>query len=261
MQATLTNTPPDSNEESWSVDHRAEALQFDLIKRVIAGEAITYRIGETTCLVCKERFAYRAPEQDRTQPSRCAACEEKAEQEALAQEREQARFQRIERARERVPPLYRENDVSRFPAVWEKVQAWTPNDGGFGLVGPTGVCKTRMVYERLVSTEEAWLALTGFRLQLAAQQKWSDPDSKRLIEQARKVPVLFIDDLGKQRFSESGEAEIFDLIEERVSHARPIIFTSNLVGDDLERMMSENVAVPLLRRLREFCQIIVFNRA
>lgn len=254
-----TNTPKDSEPEPV---FEATSNPFALTRAAMSDEAMEFSYGRSVCAQCDKGFDYRWLKGEAyTVPTKCVRCHD-AELEAIEAERiaKEADKRRQENRMLGVPPIYAENNVSRFPEVWQKISQWRPRDGqGLGLVGLTRLCKTRMVYQRLMDLREfeglRWTAVTGFGLQQAIQRQWQEPELKTSLKKWRQTPVLFIDDLGKQKFTESAEAELFDLMEERTAYKRPIVFTSNLVGKELEKMISENVAGPLLGRLREFCEI------
>jgi DNA replication protein DnaC len=73
-----------------------------------------------------------------------------------------------------------------------------------------------------------------------------------------RAEVLFFDDLGKVPLTERVEAEFFALIERRMARQLPITVTSNMTGDDLAAKASTDRGRPLIRRLREFCRVVVF---
>ena len=53
--------------------------------------------------------------------------------------------------------------------------------------------------------------------------------------------------------------ELFALIERRTAHLLPIIATTNMVGADLETRSPRDCGGAMVRRLREFCEAIVFD--
>ena len=64
--------------------------------------------------------------------------------------------------------------------------------------------------------------------------------------------------MGSEKFTPRCETELFNLIEERSQHLRPLIVTTNTVGDSLEDKLSDDRAGPFLRRIREFCEPVAF---
>jgi DNA replication protein DnaC len=161
------------------------------------------------------------------------------------------------------PPLYQESDPARLPRLPE-VMKWTYGSRGLILMGKTGAGKTRCAWQLLKREHFANHRITAFD-QVSFAHKcvsmfsavetsgWED-----WIEGVQKAPIVFFDDLGKFRFSERVEMELSNIIEFRTSHLLPIIVTTNDDGDSLKARMSENRGEPVVRRLREFCDSIVF---
>lgn len=256
-----TNTKMDFEDTDAVCATNPASLALALMRK----ERVEFAYGDSRCVECREAFRYRwAVGMPYAVPTMCGTCHDawadrehrRVEDAKIAEERERRR-------RIGVPAEYADNDPDRFPTgAWLAVQAWGPKSGrGLGLIGATGQCKTRMMYRRLVdirtTTGIRFVAMTSFRLQQAIQHQWGDDECKKAIKKARMASILFLDDLGKQKFTESAEAELFDIIEERTACRRPVCFTSNLTGEDLKRSLSENVADPLLRRLRDYCEILV----
>jgi len=73
--------------------------------------------------------------------------------------------------------------------------------------------------------------------------------------------ALFIDDIGKTPWSDNTVSHFFDLVEERTTNRRPIFITTNLDGEALVKRLDlgEDMAVPLLRRMREHMTGYVFK--
>src|SRR5204862_2180250 len=76
--------------------------------------------------------------------------------------------------------------------------------------------------------------------------------ARALLVNAMRAEVLFIDDLGKEKFTHRTETELYHLIDTRISFLRPILWTSNARGADLRDLMSENKGQAITRRLAEF---------
>ena len=195
----------------------------------------------------------------------CDECDrqriEKLQQEQAAeeQERRQEAFHAI------CPPLYRESDPKRIPAAFlREIEAWEYNPVGLGFVGVAGTCKTRaawMLLKRLHFSGVRVYGITATGFAKACADQWhDDPQAKALAEdtltRCRRTKVLLLDDLGKNKFTERSELELFDLLEHRTSHELPILWTANAQGDAFEQMLSPDRGEPILRRLSEFTKVV-----
>lgn len=200
-------------------------------------------------------------------PSICDLCNDAIEQEREAETKAKQGREREILIEAQIPPLYRSNDVSLFPPSWSKISHWRPNQGqGMLLVGDTGKSKTRMLCQRVMDLHRE----TGIRFEFLrssllgklVRQQFGDFEpwvARNRIDALGRVPLLIIDDLGKQASSPVVEEEFFDLIEERTSQKLPTLFTANAKSDELEKMMSPDRGRPLIRRIKEFCDVHVIR--
>lgn len=160
------------------------------------------------------------------------------------------------------PPLYQDTNPEKLTIphkIFDRVMAWEPNPRGIALSGATGAGKTRLMFLLLRRLHET----TRVRAVSAKQfERWlhrmfdKDNDARIRIEECRLTKVLFIDDIGKEKYTERVESEFYDLVEHRTSHLLPILWTTNATGEQLEQMMGEDRGVPIIRRLREFTEVI-----
>jgi DNA replication protein DnaC len=167
----------------------------------------------------------------------CANRRQQAESEAAAA--------RIREKREAawtstIPRKYRETDTShpRFPkSIWKSLRTW-PLDRSLGLIGPSGRGKTRLLAllaKRAIADDlyVGWCPATSF--QWAAQNQWDDEhghDAKKWLRRWQDCHILFLDDLGKHRWTEAVESEFFALIDLRTSRSMPILWTMNPLPED-----------------------------
>lgn len=226
-------------------------------------------MSHSECETCGRRFSYMPVHfegRERFRPRTCPACHEA---EAAARQRMAClqRQRRLEAAWESIcPPLYRDTDTEH-PAINPQLLAgllrYEPNGRGIGLYGPTGRAKTRMMYlllRKLHFAGHRVYACSARRLSYYFATQWgSDREANHARQAVRccyTAEVLLVDDLGKQRFTPAAEAELYDLIETRTSHLRPILWTANATGSTLASMMSPDRGTPIVRRLEEFCEVL-----
>lgn len=173
-------------------------------------------------------------------PHFCQTCQERharAEQDAaekrLREKREAAWIATV-------PKKYRETDTQhpRFPsAIWKTLRA-VDMSRSIGLIGPSGRGKTRLLAlmaRRAIAADlfAGWCPATSF--QWAAQNQWDDEhgaDAKKWLRRWQDCHVLFLDDLGKHRWTEAVESEFFALIDLRTSRGLPIHWTMNPLPED-----------------------------
>lgn len=163
------------------------------------------------------------------------------------------------------PAGYRDTDPTHpdmNQATLRRVLAWRPGGKGLALTGSTGLCKTRMMYLLLRELHFSGVnvfAICATRFEWHCQTRFDDEDkeeAKRVLTRMARVPVLFFDDLGKESLSDSVERRLYDLVETRTGKALPILWTTNLNRDELEKRMRSGTGEPILRRLKGSCDFL-----
>lgn len=161
------------------------------------------------------------------------------------------------------PPLYQATDLARIglsAAIKAQVMAWEPNPTGIALTGQTGVGKTRMAYKLMAKV--FFSGVTVMAINAKQFERWcskmfdKDDDASRQLTALRRARVILIDDIGKEKFTERVESELYDLVETRTANLLPIIWTSNATASRLKDMLSTDRGEPIIRRLKEFSTII-----
>jgi DNA replication protein DnaC len=161
------------------------------------------------------------------------------------------------------PKLYQSSDPARLPAgPLARAMAWQYGARGLILTGETGKGKTRIAWLllRRVLIEDVkrlrfyWFDCVGFGH--AIGQHYKDEDAEKWLEKLGTADLVFFDDLGKLKLTERAETELFGLVERRCANELPMIVTTNDTGDSLAARMTENRGPAMMRRLREFCDVI-----
>ena len=71
-----------------------------------------------------------------------------------------------------------------------------------------------------------------------------------LMEGARQTPLLILDDLGANNYTEWSKNKIYSIINYRLNHQLPVIITTNITPEDLEAHLGERTT----SRLLEMCK-------
>lgn len=250
------------------VARRKQARLEPLAPRIPTVSATDLTIQEiaATCERCKTGFAYQGVVINGRVPFSskfCPACSEANRIDREAEEQRDA-LQAMQTEWETIcPPLYRDTDRNELPisvATTLEVLDWQIGNKGIGLAGASGAGKTRLVFmllKRLHFDGIRCRAMTAKRFENWCHRMFDkDDDARTQIVNAKSCKVLFIDDIGKEKYTERVESEFYDLIEHRTSHLLPILWTANASGDQLARMMGEDRGTPIVRRLREFSTVI-----
>ena len=195
----------------------------------------------------------------------CEPCAEKKRLECEAEEARLCAERLLKRFESLCPPLYRSSDPQRIPAAFlREIEAWQVSPRGLGFVAVAGRGKTRaawMLLRRLHFTGHRVHGITATQFAKASADQWHDDPAVKAaalsrMEACRGAEVLLLDDLGKQKFTERAETELFDLLEHRTSHELPIVWTANAGKDELKKMLSPDRGEPILRRLVEFSKVV-----
>lgn len=231
------------------------------------GETLATYDDSRACDLCGVEFAYQAilsNGQKMLIPKHCPKCYAKVSREAEAESKKTDTGQRLTEWNLICPPLYRgsERGKLKIPSdAIDRVLCWTPQAKGIGLAGESGTGKTRLIFMLLAKLhfdqQAKVMAFTAKRFEGWCHRMFDKDDDARLkIKAAKHRPVIFIDDLGKEKYTERVESEFYDLIEHRTSHLLPILWTANATGQQLAERMAEDRGVPIVRRLREFSTVI-----
>lgn len=215
------------------------------------------------CKTCKAAFEFELLPigNQKMIPNLCTPC---AEERGKELERKQGDAKKREKEAQWAalcPPLYRDTDPHRLPKEpLQKALKWQMGAKGLLLRGETGRGKTRiatLLLNRLHHTDG--LKVRTFfanHFSHSIEQRFGECEGAEWIAKLSEADVVFFDDLGKFKLTERVEAELFGLIEERIANLKPIIATTNLTGAALVEKMTEDRGAPLVRRLREFCELI-----
>ena len=193
-------------------------------------------------------------------PTFCGSCVEAERALEKSNEEKRNQFHRAESWKSMCPPIYQETEIARLSKQAQKVIDWEYNSKGLMIAGDTGKGKTRAAFLLMHKIHMQGMSVEIFHGNSFAHQcaiNFGEMNGEKWIAEISRRKVVFFDDLGKFKLTERVEAELFGLIEIRMAHKRPIIATTNLTGDALKGKMTSDRGEPLVRRLRECCEIVL----
>lgn len=171
----------------------------------------------------------------------CQACVDEVDRQEAAHARYKIKAKREATWEKTVPARYREtttNHESFNAPLWAMVRD-ADIMKSLALIGPSGRCKTRvfaLLAKRAIARDVTvgWCPANSF--QWAAQREFSEADGASAREWMRtwlSAQVLFLDDLGKHRWTDTVESAFFNLVETRLAQNLPTHWSMNPDPSDI----------------------------
>lgn len=163
------------------------------------------------------------------------------------------------------PKLFQETVKEKlpFPGKAEEVLTWKFDRRGLLLYGKTRVGKSRCawllcqkLFVEKMKDIEVMDSSAGF--EYASLFSGSPESAYSWIKKKSQSHILLLDDVFKSKLTDSFEAALFAIIDNRVNSCLPIIATLNDTGKTLLGRMSIDRGSALVARLKESCKTIVF---
>ena len=120
------------------------------------------------------------------------------------------------------------------------------------LIGDVGTGKTHLaaaIVNELISQNTPAMFMTSIDLFSVLRDFESQKDRLKKI---KSVPLLVIDDLGKEKITDWNREQLFTIINTRYENYLPVVITSNDTTEELER----NVGGAIYSRLCEMCVLV-----
>jgi DNA replication protein DnaC len=161
-----------------------------------------------------------------------------------ARQRAAAKAERLQAKLDRtVPERYRNARVTE-----QSCRAWV--DGYIAgdrrnllLFGGVGTTKTTQAYAIFKELMEAGVNCSfdtpSGHLRRVKRAYDGDFSEDEVMDQLQSVPVLFIDDLGKESPTQWAVERMFDIVDERAARMKPVVVTTNLHSGELEARYGE----------------------
>ena len=197
-------------------------------------------------------FTFKAPEICSDE-----LCLAKGERDALASERKEYIAKNPPEIP--MPVLFEDTDPERLaPELRDMCHNWLPTGKGLLVHGTTRKGKTRTAWyiaDRLFKANpkaNRFLFLTMFELEARLVASWGTSTWDKTMQHMVNIPLLFLDDLGKERMTERMASCLFALIDQRTMHKRSTVITTNLTGDTLlERFHDKETGAAFVARLKD----------
>lgn len=139
---------------------------------------------------------------------------------------------------------------------------------GLILRGGTGAGKTRVMYRLMKRFHDtipmpSILALSSGEFDRQARDAAGCWKLTEWFDRLSQVDALFIDDIGKGKWTVATIGHFWEVVDNRTKNCRPIFITTNCSGETLIQSIgvSKDIGEPLLRRLRESCKVIVMGNS
>lgn len=147
--------------------------------------------------------------------------------------------------------------VERIPeCIRAKFRSYRYGNLGIFAVGPRGTYKSRTMHllaKQLHYRGYRVKILSGVRLGIAIAESFENGGYSSLLDNLTTVQVLYIDDFDKLRLTARVEEGVFAILDERKNRQLPVFFTTNVRGDELEKMFTPNFGPAVRRRIAESC--------
>lgn len=157
------------------------------------------------------------------------------------------------------PAAFIDTDLDRLGGNLKAAANWQPSARPFLILhGTTGAGKSRtawVVFNRIwfdnFPDKAVWLPMR--KLEAAIEKGFDDHKHGQVLDYFCNVPLLALDDLGKERLTARMESDLFGIIDERSQNLKTTIITTNYNGQSLlERFGNQETGQAFIRRIREF---------
>lgn len=165
-----------------------------------------------------------------------------------------------------MPAVFRATNPERLPDGFKGVLDWRRDAERSGLIlsGVSGTTKTRTAWE-IVRRRWVPLAMKGVEMDFEflsmrefegrIEKGHSESKHSQAISRLVNVPLLVLDDLGKEKQTASRLADLFAVIDGRSIELRDTIITTNYRGNELDekwRAIDKETGPAIVRRLKDY---------
>lgn len=165
---------------------------------------------------------------------------------------------------------FREKDISYYESACRTLQASqnyideflaNPHTDGLLFTGQVGNGKTYLaccIANALMQREQTVLfvvvpdLLDLIRATYDHNKQPGTHSEQQLLDTARSVPMLILDDLGAHNYTEWTRNKIYSILNYRLNHRLPVIITTNINLEDLEEHLGERTTSRIFQMCRPY---------
>lgn len=127
-----------------------------------------------------------------------------------------------------------------------KLEAIINSERGLYLFGKQGRGKTVLVSQAGLAFIRAGRGaarfLTAVRFILEVQSRYQSGDALKFVTELAEAPLLILDDLGKEKWTDDARNNIFHLLSEREAWGRRTYLTSNFSLDEIDQRVDPSLS-------------------
>jgi DNA replication protein DnaC len=231
-----------------------------------------FKMEDTQCIDCGgvTAIAYRdgadeAAKEALRKEARCLRCEVSRESKRLLAESQAKRGDLWAKV---CPKAFMDTDPN-YPDLHKPfisaAKEWKYGVKGLGFMGPSRLGKTRSLFLAAKNAFDAGLSVAAIRhtrLTRLVQDAFTG-DSRNVpretLDWLCEADVLILDDIGKPPTTERTDAEFADLLDERIWHQRPVLWSVNGSSKWLMERFGPDRGAPIVKRLTEFSTIVTVS--
>ena len=167
-----------------------------------------------------------------------------------------------------IKPLYMETNFNKLPSQaqmhWQDMKHWSPSVGsGLRLCGAQRAGKSRLLtllLRKLYNDGEDFRIFYAGEFHAGLSQAKRSQFYKNWKDEVVNVPILAIDDLFAEKLTESVEAGLFEIINQRMERKLPLLYTSQVTtGDAIVRFSDERRGRAFINRLKQTTKLYYFE--